>query len=57
MGCWHCLAAVADLMTDFLGPGLIADSGEWGTWAWHEFVLSVPGFRLGGCTDEIQRDS
>jgi alkylation response protein AidB-like acyl-CoA dehydrogenase len=50
------LAAVADLMTRFLGPRLIADSGEWGTWAWHEFVLGVPGFRLGGGTDEIQRN-
>jgi alkylation response protein AidB-like acyl-CoA dehydrogenase len=50
------LAAVADLMTRFLGPRLIADSGEWGTWAWGEFVLGVPGFRLGGGTDEIQRN-
>jgi alkylation response protein AidB-like acyl-CoA dehydrogenase len=43
-------------MTRFLGPRLIADSGEWGTWAWREFVLGVPGFRLGGGTDEIQRN-
>ena len=50
------LAAVADLMTRLLGPRLVADSGEWGTWAWREFILGVPGFRLGGGTDEIQRN-
>ena len=50
------LAAVADLMARLLGPRLVADGGEWGTWAWHEFVLGVPGFRLGGGTDEIQRN-
>jgi len=50
------LAAVADLMTGMLGPRLIAESGDWGTWAWAEFVLGVPGFRLGGGTDEIQRN-
>ena len=50
------LAAVADLMTGVLGPLLIADTGQWGTWAWSEFVLGVAGFRLGGGTDEIQRN-
>jgi alkylation response protein AidB-like acyl-CoA dehydrogenase len=50
------LAAVADLMSGVLGPSLIADTGQWGTSAWSEFVLGVPGFRLGGGTDEIQRN-
>ncbi|MGH9037215.1 MAG: acyl-CoA dehydrogenase family protein, partial [Acidimicrobiia bacterium] len=50
------LAAVAALMTRLLGPALAADSGQWGTWAWSEFVLGVPGMRLGGGTDEIQRN-
>jgi alkylation response protein AidB-like acyl-CoA dehydrogenase len=50
------LAAVADLMTRILGPRLSADGGQWGTWAWHEFLLGVPGMRLGGGTDEIQRN-
>ena len=49
------LAAVADLLSGLLGPRISADSGQWGTWAWREFVLGVPGFRLGGGTDEIQR--
>jgi alkylation response protein AidB-like acyl-CoA dehydrogenase len=50
------LAAVAGLMTRLLGPALVADSGQWGTWAWSEFVLGVPGMRLGGGTDEIQHN-
>jgi alkylation response protein AidB-like acyl-CoA dehydrogenase len=50
------LAAVADLMSGMLSPLLVADSGQWGTAAWSEFVLGVPGFRLGGGTDEIQRN-
>ena len=50
------LAALAHLVSVALGPQLLADSGEWGTFAWSEFVLGVPGFRLGGGTDEIQRN-
>ena len=43
-------------MSKMLGPHMIADTGQWGTWAWREFLLGVPGFRLGGGTDEIQRN-
>lgn len=50
------LAALAHLVSVALGPRLLADTGEWGTFAWSEFVLGVPGFRLGGGTDEIQRN-
>ncbi|HEY0448702.1 AMP-binding protein [Actinophytocola sp.] len=50
------LAALAHLVSVALGPKLLADTGEWGTFAWTEFVLGVPGFRLGGGTDEIQRN-
>lgn len=50
------LAALAHLVGVALGPKLLADTGQWGTFAWSEFVLGVPGFRLGGGTDEIQRN-
>ena len=40
-----------------LGPSLVADTEEWGTYAWSEFVLGAPGMRLGGGTDEIQRNT
>jgi alkylation response protein AidB-like acyl-CoA dehydrogenase len=50
------LAAVSRLVTRWLGPQLTADAGQWGTYAWADFVLGVPGLRLGGGTDEIQRN-
>jgi alkylation response protein AidB-like acyl-CoA dehydrogenase len=50
------LAALSELVSVALGPKLLADNGEWGTYSWSEFVLGVPGFRLGGGTDEIQRN-
>jgi len=33
------------------------DTEESGTFAWSEFVLGAPGVRLGGGTDEIQRNT
>ncbi|MFC4000178.1 acyl-CoA dehydrogenase family protein [Prauserella oleivorans] len=50
------LAALSDLVATALGPRLLADTGERSTFSWAEFVLGVPGMRLGGGTDEIQRD-
>jgi alkylation response protein AidB-like acyl-CoA dehydrogenase len=47
---------IADLLTSLLGPRLVADTGEWGTYAWAEFVLGVPGMRIAGGTDEIMRN-
>jgi len=44
------------LVTELLGSRLVADTGESDTYAWAEYVLSVPGIRLGGGTDEIQRN-
>jgi hypothetical protein len=38
------------------GASLSADSGEWGTYAWTELVLGVPGLRVGGGTDEVQKN-
>jgi alkylation response protein AidB-like acyl-CoA dehydrogenase len=50
------LAALCHLLSVALGPRLIADSGEPGTYMWAEFVLGQPGLRLGGGTDEIQKN-
>jgi alkylation response protein AidB-like acyl-CoA dehydrogenase len=49
------LQSVAELVGELLGPWLVADADEWGTYAWTQFVLGVPGVRLGGGTDEIMR--
>lgn len=52
----HNLTALSDLVTLALGPRALADTGEVRTFAWTEFVLGVPGMRIGGGTDEIQRN-
>jgi alkylation response protein AidB-like acyl-CoA dehydrogenase len=41
---------------DVLGPALVADTGEWGTFAWSRVLLGVPATRIAGGTDEIQRN-
>jgi alkylation response protein AidB-like acyl-CoA dehydrogenase len=47
------LTAVA---TEVLGARLVADTGEWGAYAWSEHVLGAPGYRIAGGSDEIQRN-
>jgi alkylation response protein AidB-like acyl-CoA dehydrogenase len=51
------LQAVGEFATELLGLSLVADTGEWGTYAWSEIVCSFPGLRLGGGTDEIQKNT
>ncbi len=50
------LQLISKFLTSALGPRLIADTGEWGTYAWAELVLGVPGFRVAGGTDEVLRN-
>jgi len=45
-----------DLVLQLLGPRLVADTGEWGTFAWTEHLLGAPGYSIAGGTDEIQRN-
>lgn len=47
---------VSELVSIALGPRLCADTGEWGTWAWSELVLGIPGMRLAGGTDEVMKN-
>lgn len=51
------LQALSDLVSLVLGPKLVADTGAPQSYAWSEFVLSVPGMRIGGGTDEIHRNT
>ena len=39
-----------------LGPRLVADTGEWGTFAWSQFLCGTPGMRIAGGTDEVLRN-
>ena len=47
---------IAEFVAAVLGPRLAARTEEWGTFSWVEFVLGVPGMRLGGGTDEIMKN-
>jgi alkylation response protein AidB-like acyl-CoA dehydrogenase len=51
------LQALSDLVSVVLGPKLVGDTGEPQSFAWSELVLSVPGMRIGGGTDEIHRNT
>lgn len=51
------LQALSDLVSVVLGPNLVADTGIPQSFAWSELVLSVPGMRIGGGTDEIHRNT
>ncbi len=39
-----------------LGPRLTANTGEWGTYAWAQFICGTPGMRIAGGTDEVLRN-
>jgi alkylation response protein AidB-like acyl-CoA dehydrogenase len=47
---------VSHVVSRILGPSLVADTGEWGTYAWSEHVLGAPGYKIAGGSDEIQRN-
>jgi alkylation response protein AidB-like acyl-CoA dehydrogenase len=50
------MKATAQLITRVLGAHITADSGEWGTYAWNQYILGVPGMRIAGGTDEVLRN-
>jgi alkylation response protein AidB-like acyl-CoA dehydrogenase len=45
-----------DFVSKVLGPRMVADTGDWGTYAWGKFVLGTPGMRVAGGTDEVLRN-
>ncbi len=47
---------MTDVISGILGPKLIADTGEWGTYEWSEHILGAPGYRIAGGSDEVQRN-
>jgi alkylation response protein AidB-like acyl-CoA dehydrogenase len=50
------MAHLGSFVADVLGPRAVADTGEWGTYAWTSVILGAPGYRLGGGTDEILKN-
>ena len=47
---------IANLAGELLGPAFTADTGEWGTYSWSQYLCSTPGLRIAGGTDEIQHN-
>ena len=47
---------LSDFVSSVLGPKLTADTGEWGTYAWSQFVVGNPGMRIAGGSDEVMRN-
>ena len=50
------LTATAEFVSRVLGARLTADTGEWGTFAWSQFLLGAPGMRIAGGSDEVMRN-
>jgi acyl-CoA dehydrogenase len=46
----------ANFVADILGPRMIADTGEWGTFSWGQLLLGVPGMKVAGGTDEVMKN-
>lgn len=51
------LGRMSDVAADLLDAQHVVDSGDWGTYAWSELTLGLPGLRVGGGTDEILRNT
>jgi acyl-CoA dehydrogenase len=47
---------LGDFVSKVLGAKLVADSGEWGTYAWSQIILGTPGGRIAGGSDEVMRN-
>jgi len=45
-----------EVLSSMLGPKLVVDTGEWGTYAWTQYLLGVPGMRIAGGSDEVMRN-
>jgi acyl-CoA dehydrogenase len=42
--------------TEVVGPRLLADTGQWGTFSWNELLLSTPALRILGGTEDIMKN-
>jgi acyl-CoA dehydrogenase len=50
------LTKAAHFASRVLGPRIIADTGEWGTYAWAELLLATPALRILGGTEEVMKN-
>jgi alkylation response protein AidB-like acyl-CoA dehydrogenase len=47
---------ISDFVSHVLGPKLVADTGEWGTYSWAGYVLGMPGMAIAGGSDQVLRN-
>jgi alkylation response protein AidB-like acyl-CoA dehydrogenase len=47
---------ISAFVSTVLGPKLVADTGEWGTYSWSGYVLGMPGMAIAGGSDETLRN-
>ena len=50
------LTRAAHFVSEVLGPRIIGDTGEWGTYAWAELLLATPALRILGGTEEVMKN-
>lgn len=50
------ITRAAHFVAEVLGPRIIADNGQWGTFAWSELLLASPALRILGGTEEIMKN-
>lgn len=50
------MRAITALGSRLAGMSATADTGEWGMYAWGEMVVTMPGLRIAGGTDEVMRN-
>ncbi len=56
MGLVRQMTATCEFVANTIGPRLVADSGEWGTFSWAGYVLGFPAMRIAGGSDEVMRN-
>jgi alkylation response protein AidB-like acyl-CoA dehydrogenase len=47
------LRALGELAGTIIGQALVADTGEWGSFAWNKWIMGALGYRIAGGTEEI----
>lgn len=50
------LRGITALATRLCGAAAVADTGQWGMYAWGTLAATMPGMRIAGGTDEIMRN-
>jgi acyl-CoA dehydrogenase len=50
------MVRTSEAVSSIFGPALVADTGAWGTYAWSQYLLGVPGMRIAGGSDEVMRN-